>query len=58
MHEGLDEPVPGGSRWAYVFGSGLLFIFLNQVITGTFLAMYYVPSPITLIRRLPIFRRK
>lgn len=44
MHEGLDEPIPGGSRWAYVFGSGLLFIFLNQAITGMFLALYYVPS--------------
>jgi ubiquinol-cytochrome c reductase cytochrome b subunit len=44
IHESLDEPIPGGSRWAYVFGSGLLFIFLNQAITGMFLAMYYVPS--------------
>jgi ubiquinol-cytochrome c reductase cytochrome b subunit len=44
MHEGLDEPIPGGSRWAYVFGSGLLFIFVNQAVTGMFLAMYYVPS--------------
>ncbi len=45
MHETLDEPVPGGARWAYVFGSGLLFILANQVITGMFLALYYVPSP-------------
>lgn len=40
----LDEPIPGGARWAYVFGSGLLFLFLSQVITGVFLAFYYVPS--------------
>lgn len=40
----LDEPVPGGARFAYIFGSGLLFIFLSQVITGVFLALYYVPS--------------
>src|ERR1700686_5220188 len=40
----LDEPVPGGSRWAYVFGSGLLFILVNQIVTGVFLALYYVPS--------------
>jgi ubiquinol-cytochrome c reductase cytochrome b subunit len=40
----LDEPVPGGARLAYIFGSGLLFIFLSQVITGVFLALYYVPS--------------
>ncbi|MGZ3427060.1 MAG: cytochrome b, partial [Polyangia bacterium] len=44
MHEGLDEPIPGRSRWAYVFGSGLLFIFINQAVTGMFLALYYVPS--------------
>jgi ubiquinol-cytochrome c reductase cytochrome b subunit len=40
----LYEPIPGGARFAYVFGSGLLFIFISQVITGIFLALYYVPS--------------
>jgi ubiquinol-cytochrome c reductase cytochrome b subunit len=40
----LNEPIPGGARFAYVFGSGLLFIFISQVITGVFLALYYVPS--------------
>jgi ubiquinol-cytochrome c reductase cytochrome b subunit len=40
----LDEPIPGGARWAYVFGSGLLFIFLVQVITGVSLALYYTPT--------------
>lgn len=40
----LEEPIPGGARWAYVFGSGLLYLFLSQVITGVFLALYYVPS--------------
>lgn len=44
MHEALDEPIPGGARWAYVFGSVLLFLFISQVITGVFLALYYVPS--------------
>jgi ubiquinol-cytochrome c reductase cytochrome b subunit len=44
MHASLDEPVPGGARLAYVFGSGLLFIFISQVITGLCLALYYVPS--------------
>lgn len=43
-HELLDERIPGGARWAYVFGSGLLFILLSQVVTGVFLALYYVPS--------------
>ncbi len=40
----LYEPIPGGARFAYIFGSGLLFIFISQVITGVFLALYYVPS--------------
>ncbi|MHB1023135.1 MAG: c-type cytochrome [Acidobacteriaceae bacterium] len=40
----LDEPIPGGARWAYIFGSGLLFIFISQMITGICLAIYYVPS--------------
>lgn len=44
LHEALDEPIPGGARWAYIFGSGLLFIFISQVITGIFLSLYYVPS--------------
>lgn len=44
MREALDEPIPGGARWAYIFGSGLLYLFLSQVITGVFLALYYVPS--------------
>lgn len=44
LNEALDEPIPGGARWAYVFGSGLLYLFLSQVITGVFLALYYVPS--------------
>jgi ubiquinol-cytochrome c reductase cytochrome b subunit len=44
MHEALDEPIPGGARWAYVFGSVLLFLFISQAITGIFLALYYVPS--------------
>lgn len=44
MHESLDEPIPGGARLAYVFGSGLLFIFISQIITGICLAIYYVPS--------------
>jgi ubiquinol-cytochrome c reductase cytochrome b subunit len=45
MREALYESIPGGSRWAYVFGSGLLFLFLLQAVTGIFLSMYYVPSP-------------
>ena len=40
----LNEPVPGGSRWAYVFGSILLFIFTMQAVTGMLLMFYYVPT--------------
>src|SRR5487761_333650 len=44
MREIFEERIPGGARWAYVFGSGLLFLLLSQAVTGIFLAMYYVPS--------------
>src|ERR1700737_2456446 len=44
LRAALYEPIPGGARLAYVFGSALLFIFISQVITGVFLALYYVPS--------------
>jgi ubiquinol-cytochrome c reductase cytochrome b subunit len=40
----LDEPVPGGARFAYVFGSTLLVLVLAQVATGFGLALYYSPS--------------
>lgn len=40
----FDEPIRGGARFAYVFGSALIFIFLLQGVTGIFLTMYYVPS--------------
>jgi ubiquinol-cytochrome c reductase cytochrome b subunit len=40
----LDEPIRGGARWAYVFGSALAFLFALQVITGMLLSIYYVPS--------------
>src|ERR1700683_4021879 len=41
LHTALDEPIPGGARLAYIFGSGLLFIFLSQIITGIFLALHF-----------------
>src|SRR5438477_5464289 len=44
LDHALDEPIPGGAKIAYVFGSGLLFLFLSQIVTGVFLAMSYVPS--------------
>jgi ubiquinol-cytochrome c reductase cytochrome b subunit len=41
----LDEPIPGGASWIYVFGSATLFLFILQGITGMFLAVYYAPTP-------------
>ena len=44
-HSLLDEPIPGGASWIYVFGSATLFLFILQAITGMFLAVYYAPTP-------------
>jgi ubiquinol-cytochrome c reductase cytochrome b subunit len=40
----LDEPVPGGARWSYVFGSVLVFLLIMQALTGVLLASFYAPS--------------
>ncbi len=40
----LTEPVRGGASWAYVFGSLLLFVLLNQALTGVLLMAFYAPS--------------
>lgn len=40
----LEERVPGGARWRYVFGSVLTFLFMQQVVLGILLAFYYSPS--------------
>ncbi len=44
VHEALNENVPGGARWRYVWGSTLTFAFVMQVITGCVLWMAYNPS--------------
>ena len=36
--------VPPGAKWAYVFGSGTLFCFILQVVTGIGLSLLYQPS--------------
>ncbi len=41
----LEEPIPGGASWIYVFGSATLFLFVVQAVTGMFLAVYYAPTP-------------
>ena len=45
--EALYENIPGGSKWRYISGSMLVFAFVTQMITGTFLAMSYSPSSTT-----------
>ena len=40
----LEEPIQGGARWAYVFGSALLGSFLVQAVTGVALMTSYAPS--------------
>ncbi len=40
----LEEPVPGGASFAYVFGSVLTYILVQQMVTGVILALYYSPS--------------
>ncbi len=47
LHELLDEPVAGGARWAYVFGSALTIVFSLQLVTGLLLMTVYAPSATT-----------
>ncbi|HHZ83419.1 MAG TPA: hypothetical protein EYN60_05330 [Nitrospirales bacterium] len=43
-HKMLNEPMPGGSRYTYVFGSILVYIFMMQLVTGILLMFYYAPT--------------
>ena len=47
LEAACDEPVRGGASYAYVFGSGLLFCFALQIVTGITLATVYAPSVTT-----------
>ncbi len=47
METALDEPIPGGARWRYVFGSALSSAFMIQLATGIFLMLAYSPSSST-----------
>jgi len=47
LREMLDEPIPGGARWAYVFGSALTIVFSLQLVTGLLLMTVYAPSAST-----------
>jgi ubiquinol-cytochrome c reductase cytochrome b subunit len=44
VRHALDEPVRGGARWAYVFGSALVVLLALQGLTGASLALFYSPS--------------
>ncbi|HEX2676802.1 MAG TPA: cytochrome b N-terminal domain-containing protein [Polyangiales bacterium] len=44
MSHALDEEIAGGARFAYVFGSALLVLFICQVITGFMLMATYTPG--------------
>src|SRR3982751_727020 len=41
----MFRKVPRGTNWFYTLGSATMFAFLNQAVTGVFLAMYYDASP-------------
>jgi menaquinol-cytochrome c reductase cytochrome b subunit len=40
----LFRKVPKGINWFYTLGSATMFAFLNQTVTGVFLAMFYRPD--------------
>jgi quinol-cytochrome oxidoreductase complex cytochrome b subunit/mono/diheme cytochrome c family protein len=44
VHGALFEPIPGGPRWRYVWGSTLVFTFFVQMVTGIVLWMFYSPG--------------
>jgi ubiquinol-cytochrome c reductase cytochrome b subunit len=41
---GLEEDIPGGASFAYIFGSANLFLFLLLAVTGVLQLFYYVPT--------------
>ncbi len=45
VEEQLAKPIPKHVNWMYCLGGITLFLFIVQIITGIFLALYYVPTP-------------
>lgn len=41
---GLEEDMPGGTSFFYVFGSALFLIFIIQVVTGIWQLFYFTPT--------------
>ena len=44
LHKALVEPIPGGAKWRYVWGSTLLFAIAVQFVTGLVLWAGYSPN--------------
>ena len=44
LSHAANEPIPGGARFSYVFGSALLAAILVQMFTGYLLMTAYAPS--------------
>src|ERR1700737_1697685 len=44
LQDFLDEDVPGGASYWYVFGSATLIVLVIQIVTGILLTFYYAPS--------------
>jgi ubiquinol-cytochrome c reductase cytochrome b subunit len=44
LKKALNEPVHGGAKWYYIFGSGLVFLFILQAVTGIVMSSFYSPS--------------
>lgn len=47
IRHALDEPVAGGARWMYVWGSALTLSLVVQAVTGVLLMGAYAPSATT-----------
>jgi ubiquinol-cytochrome c reductase cytochrome b subunit len=47
IRHALDEPVVGGARWMYVWGSALTLSLVVQAVTGWLLMSAYAPSATT-----------
>ena len=47
IQKALEEPIPGGARWKYVWGAALAATFLIQLVTGLLLMLSYSPSSST-----------
>ncbi len=44
VHWALDEDIPGGASFAYIFGSANVILFLLLAVTGVLQLFYYVPT--------------